>query len=56
LPGQLIIKEFPTGRATMSTIESHISKVDIVALPVGNSLIINSPGNWGIISSIFSLF
>ena len=27
LPGELIIKEFPTGRATMSTIESHISKV-----------------------------
>ena len=26
LPGQLIIKEFPTGRATMSTIESHINK------------------------------
>ena len=26
LPGQLIIKEFPTGRATVSTIESHISK------------------------------
>tara|TARA_R110000744_G_scaffold17702_1_gene47773 strand:+ start:159 stop:1526 length:1368 start_codon:yes stop_codon:yes gene_type:complete len=28
LPGELIIKEFPTGRATMSTIESHISKVE----------------------------
>ncbi len=27
LPGQLVIKEFPTGRATMSTIESHINKV-----------------------------
>ena len=27
LPGELIIKEFPTGRATMSTIESHINKV-----------------------------
>ena len=26
LPGQLIIKEFPTGRASVSTIESHISK------------------------------
>jgi len=26
LPGQLIIKEFPTGKATISTIESHISK------------------------------
>ena len=26
LPGQLIIKEFPTGRATVSTIESHINK------------------------------
>ena len=28
LPGELIIKEFPTGRATMSTIESHINKVE----------------------------
>jgi|TARA_R110000744_G_scaffold334468_1_gene439771 replicative DNA helicase len=28
LPGQLIIKEFPTGRATMSTIESHVKKVE----------------------------
>tara|TARA_R110000803_G_scaffold35915_3_gene77413 strand:+ start:9 stop:1376 length:1368 start_codon:yes stop_codon:yes gene_type:complete len=27
LPGNLIIKEFPTGRATISTIESHIRKV-----------------------------
>jgi replicative DNA helicase len=27
IPGQLIIKEFPTGRATISTIESHIRKV-----------------------------
>ena len=27
LPGQLIIKEYPTGRATVSTIESHIAKV-----------------------------
>ena len=27
LEGELIIKEFPTGRATMSTIESHITKV-----------------------------
>jgi len=27
LPGKLIIKEYPTGRATMSTIESHINKV-----------------------------
>jgi len=27
LEGELIIKEFPTGRATMSTIESHIAKV-----------------------------
>jgi replicative DNA helicase len=26
LPGKLIIKEFPTGRATISTIESHINK------------------------------
>ena len=28
LPGRLIIKEYPTGRATMSTIESHIKKVE----------------------------
>jgi replicative DNA helicase len=28
LPGELIIKEFPTGRATISTIESHLQKVD----------------------------
>jgi hypothetical protein len=28
LPGELIIKEFPTGRATISTIESHLRKVD----------------------------
>tara|TARA_R110001632_G_scaffold6452_5_gene26476 strand:+ start:12541 stop:13905 length:1365 start_codon:yes stop_codon:yes gene_type:complete len=28
LPGELIIKEFPTGRATVSTIESHIRKVE----------------------------
>jgi len=27
LPGELIIKEFPTGRATISTIEAHIRKV-----------------------------
>ena len=27
LEGELIIKEFPTGRATMSTIESHITKI-----------------------------
>ena len=26
LPGKLVIKEFPTGRATMSTIESHLGK------------------------------
>ena len=26
LPGKLIIKEFPTGKATVSTIESHIAK------------------------------
>jgi replicative DNA helicase len=26
LPGKLIIKEYPTGRATVSTIESHIAK------------------------------
>jgi replicative DNA helicase len=28
LPGKLIIKEFPTGRATMSTIESHVNKCE----------------------------
>ncbi len=28
LTGKLVIKEFPTGRATMSTIESHINKVE----------------------------
>lgn len=28
LPGELVIKEFPTGRATISTIESHIRKVN----------------------------
>ena len=27
LPGRLIIKEFPTGKASVSTVESHISKV-----------------------------
>ena len=27
LPGELIIKEFPTGKATISTVESHIQKV-----------------------------
>jgi replicative DNA helicase len=27
LEGELIIKEFPTGRATISTIESHITKI-----------------------------
>ena len=28
IPGELIIKEFPTGHATISTIESHIKKVE----------------------------
>ena len=28
LPGELIIKEFPMGKATISTIESHIRKVE----------------------------
>jgi len=27
LPGELVIKEFPTGKATISTVESHIKKV-----------------------------
>ena len=27
IPGNLIIKEFPTGKATVSTVESHIKKV-----------------------------
>ena len=28
LPGKLIIKEFPTGKATLSTVESHVNKVE----------------------------
>ena len=28
LPGSVIIKEFPTGKATLSTIESHLKKVE----------------------------
>ena len=32
LEGELIIKEFPTGRATMSTIESHITKITDMGL------------------------
>jgi len=28
LPGTLVIKEFPTGRATISTVESHLKKVN----------------------------
>ena len=28
LPGKLIVKEYPTGRATVSTIKSHIDKCD----------------------------
>tara|TARA_R110000787_G_scaffold91457_1_gene192757 strand:- start:71 stop:1468 length:1398 start_codon:yes stop_codon:yes gene_type:complete len=32
LPGKLIIKEFPTGRATISTIESHIKKVESLGI------------------------
>ena len=28
LPGKVIIKEFPTGKATISTIESHLKKVE----------------------------
>ena len=27
LPGELIIKEFPTGKATINTVESHIKKI-----------------------------
>jgi replicative DNA helicase len=27
LPGELVIKEFPTGKATISTVESHIKKL-----------------------------
>jgi hypothetical protein len=27
LPGKLIIKEYPTGRATISTVESHVNKL-----------------------------
>ena len=32
IEGELIIKEFPTGRATMSTIESHITKITDMGL------------------------
>ena len=32
LPGKLIIKEYPTGRATISTIESHIKKVESMGI------------------------
>jgi len=28
LPGKVIIKEFPTGKATISTVESHLKKVE----------------------------
>ena len=31
IPGQVVIKEFPTGKATINTIESHISKVTELA-------------------------
>ena len=34
IPGQLIIKEYPTGKATISTIESHIKKcIDMGSKP-----------------------
>jgi len=32
LPGKLIIKEYPVGRATISTIESHIKKVESLGI------------------------
>ena len=32
LPGKLIIKEYPTGKATVSTIESHIAKATSMGL------------------------
>ncbi len=32
IEGELIIKEFPTGRATMSTIESHITKITDIGI------------------------
>jgi len=38
LPGELVIKEFPTGKATISTIESHISK--LISLGIKPDLII----------------
>jgi replicative DNA helicase len=38
LPGQLIIKEFPTGKATINTVESHIKKV--ISLGIQPDLII----------------
>ncbi len=31
LPGQIVIKEFPTGKATINTIEAHLSKVSELA-------------------------
>lgn len=38
LPGQLIIKEFPTGKATINTVENHIKKV--ISLGIQPDLII----------------
>jgi len=32
LPGKLIVKEYPTGRATISTIESHIAKCESLGI------------------------
>ena len=32
LPGKLVIKEFPTGRATITTIESHIDKLKALGI------------------------
>ena len=46
LPGELIIKEFPTGRATISTIESHIRKVEDLGIKA-DLIIIDAVGSCG---------
>jgi len=38
LPGELVIKEFPTGKATISTVESHIKK--LIDLGINPDLVI----------------
>ena len=39
LKGQLVIKEFPTGRATISTIESHINKCSSLGINPDHKII-----------------